>query len=64
MGPCSHDLAQSRAVITAAMSVVVDFATRFEIFLDVKLTCAKQTDGMRGVYEKITGKKVNPKYSN
>jgi hypothetical protein len=60
MGPCSHDLAQSRA----AMSVVVDFATRFANFLDVKLTCAKQTDGMRGVYEKITGKKVNPKYSN
>ncbi|KAJ4371656.1 hypothetical protein N0V86_008209 [Didymella sp. IMI 355093] len=24
----------------------------------------KITDGMRGVYEKITGKKVNPKYSN
>ncbi|KAJ4392771.1 hypothetical protein N0V91_011266 [Didymella pomorum] len=24
----------------------------------------KITDGLRGAYEKITGKKVNPKYSN
>ncbi|KAF3039655.1 hypothetical protein E8E11_002620 [Didymella keratinophila] len=24
----------------------------------------KITDGMRGAYEKATGKKVNPKYSN
>jgi hypothetical protein len=23
-----------------------------------------QTDGLRGAYEKLTGKKVNPKYSN
>ncbi|KAG9200282.1 hypothetical protein G6514_007495 [Epicoccum nigrum] len=24
----------------------------------------KITDGLRGAYEKLTGKKVNPKYSN
>ncbi|KAJ4320244.1 hypothetical protein N0V94_003508 [Neodidymelliopsis sp. IMI 364377] len=24
----------------------------------------KITDGLRGAYEKMTGKKVNPKYSN
>jgi len=31
---------------------------------DTLLTSRYQTDGLRKVYEKATGKKVNPKYSN
>lgn len=57
-GAQGQKVANNRAM---SEKIVRDVARNMHF--DMLLTTI-QTDGLRGVYEKVTGKKVNPKYSN